>query len=67
MPDERQDSIRRGINAPEESPSGKKAAEENRRRAGEGLQMDGALGGTTDADTAGEEADANARRGGGSD
>jgi hypothetical protein len=67
MPDERQDSIRRGINPPEESPSGQKAAAENRRRASEGPPMDGAMGGTTDAETAGEEADMNARRSGGSD
>lgn len=62
MPDERQDSIRQGINAPAESPEGQSAAEERRRRAAEGPEIGGAMGGTSDSDTAGEEADMNMRR-----
>ena len=60
MPDERQDSIRQGIGAPEESPTAMAAAEERRRRAAEGPQIGGALGGTSDAEDAGQEAQMNA-------
>jgi hypothetical protein len=57
MPDERQDSIRQGIGAPEESEAGKAAAEERRRRAADGAPIGGGLGGTSDTDSPGEEAD----------
>ena len=60
MPDERQDSIRQGIGVPEESPTGVAAEEERRRLAAEGPQIGGAMGGTTDAEGAGEEAQMNA-------
>ena len=60
MPDERQDSIRQGIGVPEESPTGVAAEEERRRLAAEGPQIGGALGGTTDAESAGDEAQMNA-------
>lgn len=60
MPDERQDSIRQGISAPDESPTGKAAEEERRRRAAEGPQIGGAMGGTSDAERAGDEAAMNA-------
>ena len=60
MPDERQDSIRQGIGAPEESPTGQAAAEERRRLAAEGSEIGGGIGGTSDADSAADEAQANA-------
>lgn len=56
MPDERRDSIEQGIGAPDESPIGREAAEERVRRAAEGPEIGGALGGTSDADSAGDEA-----------
>ena len=56
MPDERQDSIRQGINAPAESPSGMEAAEERRRRAAQGPEIGGAMGGTSDVDSPADEA-----------
>lgn len=59
MPDERQDSIRQGIGAPEESPTGQAAAEERRQKAAEGPPIGGGMGGTSDAEIAGEEADMN--------
>ena len=62
MPDERQDSIRQGMGAPAESPSGRAAADELRQRAGEGPQIGGELGGTSDADSPADEAQANAAR-----
>jgi hypothetical protein len=62
MPDERQDSIRQGIAAPEESPSGTRAAEERRQRAAEGPPIGGAMGGTSDSDRPGDEAQMNAAR-----
>jgi hypothetical protein len=49
MPDERQDSIRQGISAPDESPTGKEAEAKRRRRAAEGPELGGGLGGTSDA------------------
>ena len=61
MPDERTDSIEQGIGAPMESPQGQKAAEERRRRAAEGAEIGGGLGGTSDADSAAEEASWNAQ------
>lgn len=62
MPDERQDSIRQGIAAPEESPSGMAAAEERRERAAEGPPIGGAMGGTSDASRPGDESQMNAAR-----
>lgn len=62
MPDERLDSIRQGIHAPEESPSGSEAEQERARRVAQDRPIDGAMGGTSDAETAGQEADMNARR-----
>jgi hypothetical protein len=62
MPDERQDSIRQGINAPAESPEGMAAAEQRQRSAGQGPEIGGAMGGTSDSDRAGDEAQANAAR-----
>jgi hypothetical protein len=62
MPDERQDSTRQGISAPPESPSGTEAAEERRRRAAEGPPIGGAMGGTSDSERAGDEAQMNAAR-----
>ena len=56
MVDERQDSIRQGINAPEESEIGQRAAEERQRKAAEGPEIGGGLGGTSDADAAADEA-----------
>jgi CBS domain-containing protein len=54
--DERLDSIRQGIAAPRESPVGRAAEEERRRRAAEGPQIGGGMGGTSDAETPGGEA-----------
>lgn len=62
MPDERQDSIRQGIATPPESPMGAAAAEARRERAGEGPPIGGAMGGTSDADSPGDEAQMNAAR-----
>lgn len=60
MPDERQDSIRQGIGAPEESPTGAAADEARRKRAAEGPPIGGAMGGTSDAERPGDEAQMNA-------
>jgi hypothetical protein len=65
MPDERQDSIRQGIHAPDESPSGAEAAEQRRQRAAQSPPIGGAMGGTSDADRPGDEALFNAQRGAG--
>jgi hypothetical protein len=54
--DERQDSIRQGIGAPEESEIGQRAAEERKRLAAEGPEIGGGMGGTSDADSAADEA-----------
>jgi hypothetical protein len=62
MPDERLDSIRQGIAAPEESPSGTQAAEQRRQRAAEGPPIGGEMGGTSDSDRPGDEAQMNAAR-----
>ena len=67
MPDERMDSIRQGIGAPAESPEGQAAAEERRRLAAEGPEIGGGMGGTSDADTPGDEAQGSAARFAGSD
>lgn len=55
-PDERQDSVRQGIGAPDESPIGKAAEAERERRAASGPRIGGAMGGTSDAETPGDEA-----------
>ena len=60
MPDERQDSIRQGIGAPPESPEGQAAAEARRVHAAEGPEIGGGIGGTSDADSAADEAQVNA-------
>ena len=60
MPDERQDSIRQGIGVPEESPTGVVAEEERRKLAAEGPPIGGAMGGTSDAERPGDEAQMNA-------
>lgn len=62
MPDERLDSMAHGVGAPPESPE---AQEADRRRRAElardpGPEMEGAMGGSSDADTAGDEADMDA-------
>lgn len=62
MADERKDSIEQGVGAPEESPRGAEAAEERRRLASEGGEIGGGLGGTSDADTAGDESSYAAQR-----
>lgn len=62
MPDERQDSIRQGIAAPPESPIGAAAEEERRERAAHGPAIGGAMGGTSDANTPGDEAQEAAAR-----
>lgn len=54
--DERQDSIRQGIGAPDESPIGKTAEAERERRAAKGPRIGGAMGGTSDAETPADEA-----------
>jgi len=61
MPDERKDSIEQGIGTPEESPTGRAAEEERRRRAAEGPEIGGGMGGTSDADSPADEADLDAR------
>ena len=55
MPDERKDSIEQGIAVPPESDVGRAAAEERARRAAEGPEIGGAMGGTSDADSPAEE------------
>ncbi|HEV3483976.1 MAG TPA: hypothetical protein VG106_01110 [Vicinamibacterales bacterium] len=59
MPDERKESIEQGIAAPPESAIGKAAERENREqliRTPEEARPDSAMGGTSDADSAGDEA-----------
>lgn len=56
MPDERQDSIRQGIGVPPESPTGRRAEDDRRRSAAGGPEIGGAMGGTSDSDSAGDEA-----------
>lgn len=63
MPDERQDSMRQGIGAPPESPTAQEADAARRAEiAGNPnpIEMEGAMGGTSDADRPGDEADADA-------
>lgn len=59
MPDERKESIEQGIAPPPESTIGKAAERENREqliRTPEEARPDSAMGGTSDADSAGDEA-----------
>lgn len=63
MPDERLDSMKQGIGAPPESPAAQEADEERRAelvRNPSPIPMEGAMGGTSDAERAGDEADMNA-------
>ena len=59
MPDERKESIEQGIAPPPESAIGQAAERENREqliRTPEEARPDSAMGGTSDSDTAGDEA-----------
>lgn len=58
--DERQDSIRQGIGAPQESAIGQKAAAEHSRLAADGSEIGGGMGGTSDSDSPADEASKNA-------
>ncbi len=65
MPDERMDSMLQGIGVPPESPAAAKSAAERRAEAARqpapgGPPPDSALGGTSDAESAGDEARMNA-------
>ncbi|HEU5210112.1 MAG TPA: hypothetical protein VFU06_12030 [Longimicrobiales bacterium] len=62
MPDERQDSIRQGIGAPDESEIGQAAREKRRLRDRETPPMDSAMGGTSDVDSPADEAQERAAR-----
>lgn len=64
MPDERMDSLRQGIGVPPESPAAKRAERERLARSSQDPPIEGAMGGTSDADTAGDEARSDAERGG---
>ncbi len=56
MADERQDSIRQGIGAPPESAIGTAAAAEKRKRDAQGPPIGGGMGGTSDSESPGDEA-----------
>jgi 2,5-diketo-D-gluconate reductase A len=56
MPSEREDSIRKGIHPPQESAAAQEAAREKRARTGDAPGSGGGMGGSSDADTPGEEA-----------
>jgi len=60
MPDERMESMRRGIGAPPESPEAVEAERERRERLAASPPLEEGLGGTSDAETAAEEAQMNA-------
>jgi hypothetical protein len=62
MPDERLDSIQQGIHAPPESPSGVAADRRRAEKVAQEPPIEAALGGTSDAETAGQEADMNTKR-----
>jgi hypothetical protein len=62
MPDERQDSMKQGIGAPPESEAARQAAEARRRRNAESPEIGGEMGGTSDADSPGDEAGYDAAR-----
>ena len=57
--DERQDSIRKGIGVPPESKIGQEAEKEKQQRNVQGPPIEGGMGGTSDAETAPEEAQMN--------
>jgi hypothetical protein len=62
MPDERAESIKRGIAAPEESNIGKQAERENAEKmtkAPAGFRPDSGMGGTSDVDSPADEAAVN--------
>lgn len=61
MADERMESIEQGIAAPDESEKGRRAEEQRRNElARSPARSDSAMGGTSDAGTAGDEAQENA-------
>jgi hypothetical protein len=63
MPDERLDSMQQGIGVPPESPAAQEADAERRAellRNPSPVPMEGAMGGTSDPERAGDEADMNA-------
>lgn len=59
MPDERLDSMSSGIGAPPESPAAREADQARRAEiaANPGPEMEGAMGGSTDSERAGDQAD----------
>ena len=61
MPDERLDSMRQGIQAPPESPSASAAARDREKKLAGEQPIDGAMGGTSDSESAGDEADMDAK------
>ena len=71
MPDERVESMQRGIAAPPESPAAADAArrrtEALRHEPADAPLPEGGMGGTSDAETAGDEARMNAAMNGGPD
>jgi len=61
MPDERLDSMRQGIAAPPESPEAQQADRERREELlRHPVEMESAMGGTSDAERAGDQADMDA-------
>lgn len=63
MPDERMDSIRQGLSAPPESPIGKAADRERQKQVAQDPPIEGAMGGSSDESSPGEEAQVNAATG----
>ena len=62
MPDESLDSMRQGIQAPPESPIASAAARDREKKLAREQPIDGAMGGTSNAESAGDEADMDAKR-----
>ena len=63
MPDERLDSMQQGIGVPPESPAAQEADAQRRAELARNpspVPMEGAMGGTSDSERAGDEADMNA-------
>lgn len=63
MPDERLDSMQQGIGAPPESPEAQQADAERRAELARNpvpVEMEGAMGGTSDSERAGDQADMDA-------
>lgn len=63
MPDERLDSMQQGIGAPPESPAAQQADAERRAAIAQNpspVELEGAMGGTSDADSPADEADVRA-------